>query len=73
MLNYDDSVVIKITKVKDEWGNFTHWESDTRFNSEYYGGGSTDPTFYSALDSAIEYLISTAQYWMSDDSNEKNK
>ena len=70
MLNYDDSVVIKITKVKDEFGNFTHWESDVRFNEEYYGGGSTDPTFYSAIDSAVEYLTDRAQYWMIDDAND---
>ena len=71
MLNYDDSVIIKITKVKDELGNFTHWESDTRFNEEYYGGGGTGPTFYSAIDAALEYLTDRAQYWMIDDANDK--
>ena len=71
MLNYDDSVVIKITKVKNELGEFSHWESDTRFNEEYYGGGSIGPTFYSALDGAVDYLVSVAQHWMFSDSNNK--
>ena len=72
MLDYNDSVVIKITKVKDEFGQFSHWESDTRFNEEYYGGGATGPTFYSVLDSATEYLVDHAQHWMSADSNNRD-
>lgn len=71
MLNYDDSVVIKIIKVKDETGKFSHWESDTRFNEEYYGGGSTGPDFFSVVDNALEYIKDTAQFWMSDDANNK--
>ena len=73
MLNYDDKVIIKITKVKDEFGNFTHWESDIRFNEEYYGAGATGPTFYSVVDDAIDYLTDRAQYWMSDDANNEEK
>ena len=71
MLNYDDSLIIKIIKVKDETGKFSHWESDTRFNEEYYGGGATGPTFYSVVDDALEYVRDTAQFWMSSDSNNK--
>lgn len=72
MLNYDDHVMIKIIKVKDEFGQFSHWESDTRFDTEYYGGGATGPTFGSVLDSSIEYLQDTAQYWMAADANNRD-
>lgn len=71
MLDYDDFVTIKITKVRDEFGKFTHWESDTKFNNEWYAGGSTGPTFYSAVDSSLEYIRDVAQYWTIDDSNER--
>lgn len=69
MLIYDDYVTIKITKVKDEFGKFSHWESDTVFSNENHTGGATGPTFGSALDSAVDYLYETSQFWMSDDAN----
>lgn len=72
MMNYNDYVTIKITKVKDDLGNFLHWESDTQFSENWYEAGSTGPTFYSAVDGALDYIQEVAQYWASNDSNGKD-
>lgn len=69
MLSYDDYVTIKITKVKDEFGNFAHWEADNLFSNNSYGSGSTGPTFLSVLDTSLDQIRETAQYWMSSDAN----
>ena len=71
MMRYDDYVTIKITKVKDEFGNFLHWESDTNFSDNSYGSGSTGPTFLSVLDTSLDQIRETAQYWMSSDANRR--
>jgi len=36
MLEYSDYVTIKIIKVKDELGQFSHWESETKFSDNMY-------------------------------------
>lgn len=70
MLDYDDTVTIKIIKVKDKITNeFSHWESEVEFSDNSYGSMCTGPTFYGVLDEAIDYMREVSQYWMSDDSN----
>lgn len=71
MLNYDDFVEIKIFKVKDEVGEFIHWEYEVRFDDkESYAGGGTGPTFNSVFDGSFEAIRNAAHLWMIDDANE---
>ena len=72
MLDYSDNVNIKIIKVRDEVGNFTHWESEVNFSDNSYGMGCTAPTFYSVVDEALDYMRDVAQYWMSSDANNRD-
>lgn len=69
MLSYDDNVTIKIIKVKDEFGKFLHWEYEVNFSNNWYTAGGTSPTFYSSIDSALDYIREQAQYWSSSDAN----
>lgn len=72
MLNYDDYVDVKIIKVRDEFGNFCHWEYEVRFDDkESYPAGGTAPTFYGAYDSAFDAIRNAAHLWMSSDANIK--
>lgn len=71
MLDYSDYVTIKIIKVKDELGNFLHWESDTQFSDNSYSASCSGPTYYGVIDEALDYIRDVAQYWSSSDSNEK--
>ena len=73
MLNYDDSVVIKIIKVRDELGNFTHWESETQFSENWYGSFATGPTYFGVIDEAFDYIKEVAQFWMSSNANDNKK
>ena len=72
MLEYSDYVTIKIIKVKDELGQFSHWESETKFSDNMYGAEITGPTFYGVIDEALDYIKDVAQYWTSDDANRGN-
>lgn len=72
MLNYDDYVDIRIIKVKDEFGNFCHWESEVKFSNNSYSSGCTSPTYYGVIDEALEQIRDVAQYWTIDDSNERS-
>lgn len=69
MLDYDDYVTIKIIKVKDEVGEFTHWEHEVQFSENYYSSGGTSPDFYGVVDMALDQIRETAQFWTSDDAN----
>lgn len=72
MLNYDDYVDIKIMKVKDEFGTFSHWEYEVRFDDkEAFAGGGTTPTFYGAIDDSFDAIRNAARLWISDDANER--
>lgn len=71
MLTYDDNVKIKIIKVKDEFGNFSHWEYEVEFSNNWYKAGGTGPTFYGSIDEALDYIMEVAQYWSSSDANKK--
>lgn len=70
MLKYDDFVEIKLIKVKDELGKFTHWEHEVKFSENWYASGGTGPTFYDNVDSALDYIMDTARYWTGDDAND---
>ena len=72
MLDYSDYVTIKIIKVKDELGNFLHWESDTQFCDNSYAAFCSGPTYYGVIDESLDYIRDVAQYWSSSDSNEKS-
>lgn len=70
MLNYDDYVDIKIIKVKDIFGQFSHWEYEVRFDDkESYPAGGTSPTFNGAVDSAYDAIRNAAYLWISSDAN----
>ena len=69
MLDYGDFVTIKVTKVKNDRGEFSHWEADTSFSDNWYKCEITSPTFYGATDEAFEYIRNVAQYWTADDAN----
>lgn len=71
MLQYSDYVTIKVIKIKDEWGNFSHWESETQFSDNSYECGATSPTYYGAIDESLDYIREVAQFWTADDSNAK--
>ena len=71
MLEYSDYVTIKITKVKDELGQFTHWEAETSFSDNWYKSEITGPDFPGVVDEAFDYIRAVAQYWSSEDANEK--
>jgi hypothetical protein len=71
MLEYGDYVTIKIIKVKDDLGRFTHWESKTSFSENWYESEVTGPDFYGVVDEAFDYIKNVAQYWTSDNSNER--
>ena len=71
MLEYDDCVIIRIIKVKDELGRFSHWEAETSFSENWYKTEVTGPTFYGVVDEAFDYIKDVAQYWTSDDANER--
>ena len=74
MLNYDDCVYVKIMKVKDEFGIFSHWEYEVRFDDkESYAGGGTGPTFHDVYDSAYEAIRNAAHLWMTDDANNRTQ
>lgn len=72
MLDYSDYVTIKIIKVKDELGNFSHWESDTQFCENSYSAFCSGPTYYGVVDESLDYIRDVAQFWSSSDSNEKS-
>ena len=70
MLNYDDFVNVKIIKVKDELGKFTHWEYEVRFDDiGAYAGGGTAPTFSEAFEDSYKAVRNVAYIWMSSDAN----
>ena len=69
MLSYGDHVTIKVIKVKDEFGNFLHWEHEINFSNSWYEAGGTSPDFYGSIDSALDYIKEEAQHWMSANSN----
>lgn len=72
MLNYDDCVYVKIIKVKDEFGIFSHWEYEVRFDDEEsYAGGGTGPTFHDAFDGSFDAIRNAAHLWILDDANNK--
>lgn len=72
MLNYDDCVFVKLMKVKDELGNFQHWEYEVRFDDkESYAGGGIAPTFSEAFEDSYNAIRNVAHLWMSSDANIK--
>ena len=72
MLNYDDYVEIKIMKVKDEFGVFSHWEYEVRFDDkEAFAGGGTSPDFIGAFDSSFDAIRNVAGLWMANDANKR--
>lgn len=74
MLNYDDCVLVKVIKVKDTSGNFSHWEYEIRFDDkESYAGGGTAPTFYGAFDASFDAIRNAAHLWISSDANVKEE
>lgn len=72
MLRYDDYVEIKIMKVQDEFGVFSHWEYEVRFDDkESFAGGGTNPTFLGAFDDSFDAIRNVAHHWIVDDANER--
>lgn len=69
MLDYSDNVTIKITKVKDEFGKFTHWEADVSFSNNSFEMGGTSPDYFGVVDMALDHIRDVAQYWTIDDAN----
>lgn len=74
ILEYSEKVVITITKVKS-FGEPSHWEYDLDT-----GAGGTAPTFYGAIDMAIQSITGdTGEYgsehnnWVDFDANERGK
>jgi hypothetical protein len=74
ILDYSDKVVITITKVKS-FGEPSHWEYDLDT-----GAGGTSPTFYGAIDMAIQSITgdygdfdSIHNSWVDFDANEREK
>lgn len=62
MLDYGDRVVITITKVRDEYGDRTHWEYDVERNGSVDAGG-TGPSFASVVDGAYDYIANEMGEW----------
>ena len=69
MLDYDDYVTIKITKVKDEVGKFLFWEQDTQFSENWYSTGGTGPDFHGVVDMVLDQIREVAQFWTIDNAN----
>ena len=70
MLEYDDYVTIKIIKVKDELGRFSHWESETSFSRDWHKYKANSPYFYDTVEEALHHVKAVAQYWTTGDTNE---
>jgi len=74
ILDYSEKVVITITKVKS-FGEPSHWEYDLDT-----GAGGTSPTFYGAIDMAVQSITrdhgdfdSIHDSWVDFDANERDK
>jgi hypothetical protein len=63
MLNYDDYVIVKMIKVKDQFGQFSHWVSETQFSDNWYKYEAEDIDFQSAKNKAFEHIKDVAQFW----------
>jgi hypothetical protein len=67
-LDYSDKITIVITRVRF-MGEPTHWEYDVEAKGDIQAGG-TGPSFYHALDGAIDYLGDEMREWVAFNSNE---
>ena len=72
MLDYSDYVTVKMIKVKDELGRFSHWESETSFSRDWHKYKANSPVFYETLDEAVSHIKAVAQYWTIGETNENS-
>ena len=70
MLEYSDYVTVKLTKVKDETGRFSHWESETQFSRDWHKYKANSQYFYDTLEEALHHIKAVAQYWTIGGNNE---
>ena len=63
MLDYSDYVTIKVIKVKNELGQFSHWESETQFSRDWHKYKTNSSYFYDTIEEALRHIKGLAQYW----------